>query len=44
MKLKHAGIVVLAAGYAAAAWLVWHHTHRAAGPERVTIRLCHWQL
>jgi ABC-type glycerol-3-phosphate transport system substrate-binding protein len=44
MKLKHAGIAVLVAGYVAAAGLVWRHSHRAAGPERVTIRLCHWQL
>ena len=44
MTFKRLGLVVLVAGYAVSAWLVWRHAHPPGAAERITIRLCHWQL
>ncbi|MDB6094249.1 MAG: transporter substrate-binding protein [Verrucomicrobia bacterium] len=44
MKLKHAGIAVLALGYLAAAVLAWRHAHAPEAKQKVTVRLSHWQL
>ncbi|MDB6169327.1 MAG: ABC-type sugar transport system, periplasmic component [Verrucomicrobia bacterium] len=44
MKFKHLGYALLGAGYVAAAVFAWNHSRGPAGRDRVTVRLCHWQL
>jgi ABC-type glycerol-3-phosphate transport system substrate-binding protein len=41
---KRAGLTLLAAAYLLSAFLVFRHVARDAGPGRVTIRVCQWQL